>query len=107
MNETPWLFAPHTEGELDEYFSASHEKAVTDAAREIVASLAESRDRLSGEVCYEYRYDKRRAKSMVLRFADLIVRADITIKQIHSLYMKSEMDNRTLKAKIMELEEKS
>ena len=30
---TPFLFAPHSEGELDEYFSGDHEKSVSAVAR--------------------------------------------------------------------------
>lgn len=46
----PWLFTPHSEGELDEYFSADHTKTIAATSKEIIARLSESRDRLSGEV---------------------------------------------------------
>ena len=88
---TPFLFAPHSEGELDEYFSGDHEK---------------SRDRLSGEVWYNFCYNQRRYKLTLMKFADTIVRADVTIKNIKSRLMKSEMENIELKQRIKELEVK-
>ena len=104
--ETPWLFTPHSEGELDEYFNSGHEKAVADTAKEIIASLTEIRDRLSGEICYELNYNQRRYKYTILRFADMIIRADVTIKHIKSALFRSEMENQQLKSKIKELERK-
>lgn len=41
---------------------------------------------------------------MLLRFADVVIRADVTIKQIKSTFMKSEMENRKLRKQIRELE---
>ena len=102
----PWLFTPHSEGELDEYFSAGHTKAIAATSKEIIASLSEIRDRLSGEVCYQFNYNQRRYKLTLLRFADIIVRADVTLKKIRSAFMKSEMENRELRARIRELERK-
>ncbi len=102
-SKIPWLFTPHSEGELDEYFSADHSKAVADTSRSIIESLAESRDRLSGMVCYTFSYH-RRYKLTLMRFADIIVRADVTIKHIKSKYMKSELENRELRKRIEELE---
>ena len=32
-SEIPWLFLPHTMGELDEYFNESHEEAVARTAK--------------------------------------------------------------------------
>lgn len=103
---TPWLFTPHSEGELDEYFSADHTKAIAATSKEIIASLSESRDRLSGEMCYQFNYNQRRYKLTLLRFADIIVRADVTIKCIKKAFMESEMENRELRAKIRKLERK-
>lgn len=105
-DSTPWLFTPHNDGELDEYFSADHSKAVADTSRSIIESLSESRDRLSGEVSYQFNYNQRRYKLTLLRFADMIIRADVTIKKIRSAFMKSEMENRELRARIRELERK-
>lgn len=103
---TPFLFAPHSEGELDEYFSGNHERSIATVAKEVIASLSESRDRLSGEVCYEFHYNQRRYKLTLMKFADTVVRADITIKHIKSQLMKSEMENMKLKQRIKELEGK-
>lgn len=102
----PWLFAPHSEGELEEYFSADHSKAVAETAKDIIASLSESRDRLSGEVCYEFHYNQRRYKLTLMEFADMLIRADVTIKRVKSALMKSEMENIKLKKRISELEGK-
>ena len=103
---TPFLFAPHSEGELDEYFSGDHEKSVSAVARDVIASLSESRDRLSGEVWYDFCYNQRRYKLTLMKFADTIVRADVTIKNIKSQLMKSEMEKIELKQRIKELEGK-
>ena len=105
-DRTPWLFAPHGEGELNEYFSADHSKAIAETSKEVIASLSESHDRLSGEVCYNFNYNQRRYKLKLLRFADMIVRADVTIKRIRSEYIRSELENRELRARIQELERK-
>ena len=102
----PWLFAPHSEGELEEYFSADHSKAVAETAKDIIGSLSESRDRLSGEVCYEFHYNQRRYKYTLMKFADMLIRADVTIKRVRSALMKSEMENIKLKKRISELEGK-
>ena len=103
---TPFLFVPHSEGELDEYFSGNHEHSIAAVAKDIIASLSESRDRLSGEVCYEFLYNQRRYKLTLMKFADTLIRADITIKAIKSQLMKSEMENIKLKQRIKELEGK-
>lgn len=103
---TPFLFAPHSEGELDEYFSGNHEKSVSAVARDVIASLSESRDKLSGEVWYNFCYNQRRYKLTLMKFADTIVRADVTIRNIRSRLMESEMENIRLKQRIDELEGK-
>ncbi len=72
---TPFLFSPHSEGELDEYFSCDHEKSVSAVAKDVIASLSESRDSLSGEVWYDFCYNQRRYKLTLMKFADTIVRA--------------------------------
>ena len=105
-DKTPWLFTPHDDGELDEYFSSDHTKSVAETSRSIIGSLSESRDRLSGKVCYEFGYNQRKYKLTLLRFADIIIRADVTIKRIKSEFMKSELENRELRARIKELERK-
>ena len=78
-DKMPWLFTPHGDGELNEYFSTDHSKIVAETSKEVLASLSESRDRLSGKLCYEFHYNQRRYKNTLLRFADMIVRADVTI----------------------------
>ncbi|MBP1535536.1 MAG: hypothetical protein IK999_15630 [Ruminococcus sp.] len=103
---TPFLFAPHSEGELDEYFSGSHEQSIQAVAKDIISCLSESRDRLSGEVWYDFNYNQRRYKLTLMKFADTIIRADVTIKNIKSRLMKSEMENIKLKQRIEELEGK-
>ena len=105
-DKTPWLFTPHGEGELNEYFNADHSKAIAETSKEVIASLSESRDRLSGEVWYDFCYNQRRYKLTLMKFADTIVRADVTIKNIKSRLMKSEMENIELKKRIKELEGK-
>ena len=40
-SEIPWLFLPHTMGELDEYFNKSHEEAVARTAKEVISKLSE------------------------------------------------------------------
>ncbi len=105
-DKIPWLFNPHDEGELDKYFNSDHSKAIADTSHSIIDSLSESHDRLSGKVCYGFNYNQRRYKLTLMKFADMIVRADVTIKQIKSAFMKSEMENRKLRKQIRELERK-
>ncbi len=105
-DKIPWLFNPHDEGELDEYFNSDHTQAVVETSRNIIESLSESHDKLSGKLCYEFHYNQRRYKLTLMKFADMIVRADVTIKQIKSAFMKSEMENRKLRKQIRELERK-
>ena len=105
-DKMPWLFTPHGDGELNEYFSTDHSKIIAETSKEVLASLSESRDRLSGKLCYEFHYNQRRYKYTLLRFADMIVRADVTIKRIRSDYIRSEFENRELRARIQELERK-
>ena len=38
---TPFLFAPHSEGELDEYFSANHERSIATAGKDLSKSNPE------------------------------------------------------------------
>lgn len=105
-DKMPWLFTPHGDGELNEYFSTDHSKIIAETSKEVLASLSESRDRLSGEVWYNFCYNQRRYKLTLMKFADTIVRADVTIRNIKSRLMKSEMENIELKQRIKELEGK-
>jgi len=105
-DRTPWLFTPHGEGELNEYFSADHSKAIAETSKEVIASLSESRDRLSGEVCYQFNYNQRRYRYTLLRFADIIVRADVTVKKLRSRIMELDIENRELKKQLADMERK-
>ena len=58
-DKMPWLFTPHGDGELNEYFSTDHSKIIAETSKEVLASLSESRDRLSGKLCYEFHYNQR------------------------------------------------
>ena len=40
-DKTPWLFTPHDDGELDEYFSSDHTKSVAETSRSIIGSLSQ------------------------------------------------------------------
>ena len=86
-DKMPWLFTPHDDGELNEYFSSDHSKIIAETSNEVIASLSESRDRLSGKLCYEFHYNQRRYKYTLLRFADMIVRADVSIKMLKKRIM--------------------
>ena len=105
-DRTPWLFTPHGEGELEEYFSADHSKAIAETSKEVIASLSESRDRLSGEVCYNFNYNQRRYRNTLLRFADIIVRADVTVKKLRSRIMELDIENRELRKQLADMERK-
>lgn len=105
-DKTPWLFTPHNEGELNEYFSSDHSKVIAKTSREVIASLSESRDRLSGKLCYEFNYNQRRYKNTLLRFADMIVRADVTVKNLKSRIMELDIDNRELCKQLAYMERK-
>ena len=105
-DKTPWLFTPHGEGELNEYFNADHSKAIAETSKEVIASLSESRDRLSGEVCYQFNYNQRRYRYTLLRFADIIVRADVTAKKLKSRIMELDIDNRELRKQLADMERK-
>ncbi len=105
-DKTPWLFQPHGEGELNDYFSADHSKAIADTSRNIIDSLSESHDRLSGKVCYGFNYNQRRYKLTLLWFADMIVRADVTIKLLKSKIMELDIDNRELRKQLADRERK-
>ena len=107
-SEIPWLFLPHTMGELDEYFNKSHEEAVARTAKEVISKLSEEHIHSTDEIVYAFVVDNSRdsLQNMMLKYADIVLRADITIKQIHSKLMKSEMENAELRQRITELEEK-
>ena len=105
-DRTPWLFTPHGEGELEEYFTADHSKAIAETSKEVIASLSESRDRLSGEVCYNFNYNQRRYRNTLLRFADMIVRADVTVKKLRSRIMELDIENRELRKQLADMERK-
>lgn len=96
-DKMPWLFTPHGDGELNEYFSSDHSKVISETSKEVIASLSESRDRLSGKLCYEFHYNQRRYKYTLLRFADMIVRADVSIKKLKKRIMELDIDNRELR----------
>ena len=59
-DRTPWLFTPHDDGELDEFFSSDHSKVIAETSQEVIANLSESRDRLSGKLCYTFNYNQCR-----------------------------------------------
>ncbi|MBO5319363.1 MAG: hypothetical protein J6B01_06095 [Ruminococcus sp.] len=105
-DKTPWLFNLHDEGELDEYFNSDHTKAIVETSRNIIESLSESRDRLSGKLCYEFHYNQRRYKLTLLKFADMIVRADVTIKLLKSRIMELDIENHELRKQLREMEDK-
>lgn len=105
-DRTPWLFTPHGEGELNEYFSSDHSKIIAETSKEVIASLSESRDRLSGKLCYEFHYNQRRYKNTLLRFADVIVRADVTVKKLKSRIMELDIENRELRKQLSDMERK-
>ena len=105
-DRTPWLFTPHGEGELNEYFSSDHSKIIAETSKEVIASLSESRDRLSGKLCYQFKYNQRRYKNTLLRFADMIVRADVTLKKLKSRIMELDIENRELRKQLADMERK-
>lgn len=105
-DRTPWLFTPHGEGELNEYFSSDHSKIIAETSKEVIASLSESRDRLSGKLCYQFKYNQRRYKNTLLRFADMIVRADVTVKKLKSRIMELDIENRELRKQLADMERK-
>ena len=86
-DKMPWLFTPHGEGELNEYFSSDHSIVISETSKEVIASLSESRDRL-------------------LRFADMIVRADVTAKKLKSRIMELDAENRELRKQLADMERK-
>ena len=105
-DKMPWLFTPHGDGELNEYFSTDHSKIIAETSKEVLASLSESRDRLSGKLCYEFHYNQRRYKYTLLRFADMIVRADVSIKKLKKRIMELDIDNRELRKQLADMERK-
>ena len=70
-DRTPWLFTPHDDGELDEFFSSDH----------------------------RYRYT-------LLRFADMIVRADVTAKKLKNRIIELDVENRKLRKQLADMERK-
>ncbi len=105
-DKIPWLFNPHDEGELDKYFNSDHSKAIADTSHSIIDSLSESHDRLSGKVCYGFNYNQRRYKLTLMKFADMIVRADVTVKKLKSRIMELDIDNRELRKQLADRERK-
>ena len=106
-DKIPWLFNPHDEGELDEYFNSDLTQTVVETSRNIIESLSESRDGLLERLCYEFHYNQRRYKLTLLKFADMIVRADVTIKLLRSKIMELDIDNRELRKQLADTERKS
>lgn len=45
-DKMPWLFTPHGDGELNEYFSSDHSIVISETSKEVIASLSESRDQV-------------------------------------------------------------
>ena len=41
-DKMPWLFTPHGEGELNEYFSSDHSIVISETSKEVIASLSET-----------------------------------------------------------------
>ena len=105
-DKMPWLFTPHDDGELDEYFSSDHSKIIAETSREVIASLSKSRDRLSGKLCYTFNYNQRRYRNTLLRFADMIVRADVTAKKLKNRIMELDIENRALRKQLADMERK-
>ena len=105
-DRTPWLFTPHDDGELDEFFSSDHSKVIAETSQEVSASLSESRDRLSGKLCYTFNYNQRRYRNTLLRFADMIVRADVTAKKLKNRIIELDAENRELRKQLADMERK-
>lgn len=105
-DKMPWLFTPHNDGELGEFFSSDHIKVIAETSQEVIASLSESRDRLSEKLCYTFNYNQRRYRYTLLRFADMIVRADVTAKKLKSRIMELDAENRELRKQLADMERK-
>lgn len=105
-DKTPWLFNPHEDGELDEYFNSDHTQAIIETSHNIIESLSESRDRLSGKLCYTFNYNQRRYRYTLLRFADMIVRADVTAKKLKNRIIELDAENRELRKQLADMERK-
>ena len=60
----------------------------------------------SGKLCYEFHYNQRRYKYTLLRFADMIVRADVSIKKLKKRIMELDIDNRELRKQLADMERK-
>ena len=99
-------FHSHGEGELNEYFSSDHSIVISETSKEVIASLSESRDRFSGKLCYIFNYNQRRYRYTLLRFADVIVRADVSIKMLKKRIMELDIDNRELRKQLADMERK-
>ena len=94
------------EDELNEYFSSDHSIVISETSKEVIASLSESRDRFSGKLCYTFNYNQRRYRYTLLRFADMIVRADVTAKKLKSRIMELDAENRELRKQLADMERK-
>ena len=105
-DKMPWLFTPHSEGELNEYFSSDHSIVISETSKEVIASLSESRDRFSGKLCYIFNYNQRRYRYTLLRFADMIVRADVTAKKLKNRIIELDAENRELRKQLAYMERK-
>ena len=105
-DRTPWLFTPHDDGELDEFFSSDHSKVIAETSQEVISNLSEGRDRLSGKLCYTFNYNQRRYRYTLLRFADMIVRADVTAKKLKSRIIELDTENRELRKQLADMERK-
>lgn len=105
-DRTPWLFTPHDDGELDEFFSSDHSKVIAETSQEVIANLSESRDRLSGKLCYTFNYNQRRYRYTLLRFADMIVRADVTAKKLKNRIIELDVENCKLRKQLADMERK-
>ena len=98
-DKMPWLFTPHGEGELNEYFSSVHSIVISETSKEVIASLSESRDRFSGKLCYTFNYNQRRYRYTLLRFADMA-------KKLKSRIMELDAENRELRKQLADMERK-
>ena len=105
-DRTPCYPTHHDDGELDEFFSSDHSNVIAETSQEVIASLSESRDRLSGKLCYTFNYNQRRYRNTLLRFADMIVRADVTAKKLKSRIIELDAENRELRKQLADMERK-
>ena len=96
-DRTPWLFTPHDDGELDEFFSSDHSKVIAETSQEVIANLSENRDRLSGKLCYTFNYNQRRYRYTLLRFAE---------KKLKNRIIELDVENRKLRKQLADMERK-